>query len=147
MQTKQLVLFSLGKETYAFPITDIKEIVRFQEISRVPETPDYIEGMINLRGKVITVIHLGKLLDCPVSAGLEDSMIMVEKGSDIGFLVDEVNEIRTVEEEDMLPYRNASGHFETSYVRNIAKIGGRVVAVIDTGGMPGQDTGMQQVGD
>jgi purine-binding chemotaxis protein CheW len=147
MQTKQLVLFSLGKETYAFPITDIKEIVRFREISRVPETPDYIEGMINLRGKVITVIHLGKLLDCPVSAGLEDSMIMVEKGSDIGFLVDEVNEIRTVEEEDMLPYRNVSGHFETSYVRNIAKIGGRVVAVIDTGGMPGQDTGMQQVGD
>lgn len=147
MQTKQLVLFSLGKETYAFPITDIKEIVRFQEISRVPETPDYIEGMINLRGKVITVIHLGKLLDCPVSAGLEDSMIMVEKDSDIGFLVDEVNEIRTVEEEDMLPYKNVSGHFEKSYVRNIAKIEGRVVAVINTGEMPGQDAGMQQVGD
>ena len=131
MQSNQLVLFSLGKETYAFPITDVKEIIRFQKISRLPDIPDYIEGMINLRGKIITVINLVKLLDCQTSVRLEDSTIIVDKSSGIGFIVDEVNEIRTVDEGDIIPYVDVSGQFVKSYVKDIARIEDKIVAVID----------------
>lgn len=132
MKVNQLVLFNLGKETYAFPISDIKEIIRFQRISRMPDIPDYIEGMINLRGKIITVVNLGILLDCQISGKLDDSMIMIEKSSGIGYIVDQVKEIRTVEEEDMIPYADISGQFGKTYVRYIAKIGDLVVPVINT---------------
>ncbi len=141
MKVNQLVLFTLGKETYALPITDIKEIIRFQRISRMPDIPDYIEGMINLRGKIITVINLGKLLDCQISSKLEDSMIIIEKNSGIGYIVDEVNEIRTVEEEDIIPCVSVSGQFGKTYVKNIAKIEGMVVPVIKADEMIGQGTG------
>lgn len=57
---KQLVVFDLAEETYGVDIGSVREIIRIQEITKVPRTPDYVEGVINLRGKVIPVIDLRK---------------------------------------------------------------------------------------
>jgi purine-binding chemotaxis protein CheW len=64
----QIVGFRVGRETYGVPITSLHEIVRVPEITAVPDAPDYLEGVINLRGKIVSVVDLRKRFGKP-SAG------------------------------------------------------------------------------
>lgn len=133
MANKQLVVFSIHGEDFGVEITQVNEIIRPVEIFKVPNTPEFIEGLINLRGKVHTVINLRKRFKLP-SHGFDDStkIIMASVNSAIaGFIVDEVKEIVRVEEEDIENTPSALAGLKRKYVNGIAKTGDRIILMLD----------------
>lgn len=95
LDEKQLVIFDLAEETYGVDIGSVREIIRIQEITKVPRTPEFVEGVINLRGKVIPVIALRKRFRFHQAEATKDTRIVVVDigGTDIGVVVDAVTEV------------------------------------------------------
>lgn len=102
--TMQLVSFTLGKELYGIEITKVREIILITEITRIPETPHYLKGLINLRSTVIPVIDLHRF-GLPVGDLSDESRIMVLQacGKTIGIVVDAVSEVLRVKHEQIAP--------------------------------------------
>ncbi len=130
----QYVVFRLGKEEYAFDITAVKEIRDLEQVAKVHRSPSYIEGVMNLRGKLVTVVDLRRRLSIESKSPDELSKIVVVEAPDapVGFLVDEVTEVIRVGKGDIesAPTYVASG-LEAEYVKGIAKMGDRLITVID----------------
>ena len=98
---RQLVVFDLNEEAYGVDISQVREIIRMQEITRVPRAPEFIEGVINLRGKVIPVVDLRARFSMPGTERTDEHRIVVVDvdGQDIGMVVDAVTEVSRI------PYR------------------------------------------
>jgi purine-binding chemotaxis protein CheW len=130
----QYVVFRLGREEYAFDITSVKEIRDLEQVAKVHRSPSYIEGVMNLRGKLVTVVDLRKRLSIEARAHDDLSKIVVVEAPDapVGFLVDEVTEVVRVGKGDIesAPAYVASG-MEAEYVKGIAKMGERLITIID----------------
>jgi purine-binding chemotaxis protein CheW len=133
-ESTQFVVFRLDKEEYAFDISHVREIHALQEIAKVHRAPEYIEGVMNLRGKLITVIDLRKRFRLDAKAADESSRIVVVDSSDapVGFLVDEVREVIRLPRESIepIPEYVAQG-IESEYVLGIAKQDSRLITLID----------------
>src|ERR1700682_4967638 len=91
----QLVVFQLGAELYGVEISRVHEIIRLQEVTRVPHSPAFVEGVINLRGKVISVINLRRRFGLPAANDTRAGRIVVVDINDqvIGMVVDSVSEV------------------------------------------------------
>jgi len=102
---RQLVVFSLGQESYGVDIYRVREIIRVPAITRVPRAPEYVEGVINLRGGVIPVIDLRKRFGMEKGEVTDERRIVVaELGSQtVGVIVDGVSEVLEVNEADIAP--------------------------------------------
>jgi purine-binding chemotaxis protein CheW len=101
----QLVSFNLEKEEYGINVLTVREIIRMLNITRVPNTPHYVEGVINLRGKVIPIISLRRKFDLPEAEYDKRTRIMVMEvvGEMMGFIVDEVSEVIRISEREIQP--------------------------------------------
>lgn len=101
----QLVSFNLEKEEYGINVLMVREIIRMLSITRVPNTPAYVEGVINLRGKVIPIISLRKKFDLMEAEYDKRTRIMVMEvvGEMMGFIVDEVSEVIRISEKEIQP--------------------------------------------
>jgi purine-binding chemotaxis protein CheW len=95
---QQIVVFDLAGEKYGADINAVREIVRMQSITSIPQAPHAIEGVINLRGKVNPVMDLRKRFGLPVSEETKDSrIVVVDIGEqDIGLIVDAVAEVNRI---------------------------------------------------
>ena len=93
---EQLVVFDLATEAYGVDIGAVREIIRMQDITKVPRCPEFVEGIINLRGSVIPVVDLRKRFSLTVSEQSKDNRIVVVDivGRDIGVIVEAVTEVR-----------------------------------------------------
>lgn len=133
MASRQLVIFGINGEEFGVEITHVKEINRPMEIFKIPNTPDYIEGLINLRGKVHTVFNLRKRFGLADNGMDENSKIIMVNvdTSVIGFIVDEVKEIIRVEDEDLEDTPKVLTDLKGKYVNGVAKIGERVVLMLN----------------
>ena len=102
---KQLVVFTLASEAYGVDIGAVREIIQMQNITRVPRTPDYVEGVINLRGRVIPVVDLRTRFGFPAAERNKDTrIVVVDIGSqDIGVVVDAVPEVLRVAADAIAP--------------------------------------------
>ncbi len=91
----QLVIFNLGMEEFGVDIMKVQEIIRLPEITRIPRSPDYIKGVINLRGKIIVVMDLDKRFGLPSKEITDETRIIVVdvEGTIIGMVVDSVSEV------------------------------------------------------
>src|SRR5438874_8714771 len=100
-----IVGFQVGRETYGVPITALHEIVRVPEITAVPDAPDYMEGVINLRGKIVSVIDLRKRLgEKKISSSRRNRILVVEhKGRLAGLIVDAASEVLKIPASDVEP--------------------------------------------
>jgi len=129
----QLVTFEVGKEQFAIDILSVQEINRMMQITRVPQSPDCLEGVINLRGRIIPVIDLRKRFGLSKAECNEDSRIVVVEvvGRVLGFIVDRVNEVLRVDSSivDAAPAMTAS--VERDYIRGVAKLENRLVILLD----------------
>ena len=129
----QLVTFEVGKEQFAIDILSVQEINRMMQITRVPQSPDCLEGVINLRGRIIPVVDLRKRFGLTKSECNEDSRIVVVEvvGRVLGFIVDRVNEVLRVDSSivDAAPAMTAS--VERDYIRGVAKLENRLVILLD----------------
>ena len=129
----QLVTFRLGNEDYAVNILKVQEINRMKEITRVPNTPTYVEGVINLRGKVIPVINLrGKFgLNEKDSDTQSRIMIMDIQGVTMGLVVDAVSEVLRIPANIVEPTPPMASNISTEYIKGIAKLEDRLIILLD----------------
>lgn len=130
---KQLVVFDLADETYGVDIGSVREIIRIQEITKVPRTPDYVEGVINLRGKVIPVIDLRKKFGFQKAEVTKDTRIVVVdiNGADIGVVVDAVTEVLRLSSDAVEPPTGVITTAESDYLLGIAKLESRLIILLD----------------
>ncbi len=130
---KQLVVFNLGSEAYGVDISAVREIIRMQDITKVPRTPDFIEGVINLRGRVVPVVDLRKRFNLPSAQQSKDSrVVVVDIGAqDLGMIVDSVTEVLRVHDDAVEPLSDVITTSGPDYILGIAKLEKRLVILLD----------------
>ncbi len=129
----QLVSFRLGDEIYGIEITKIREIILVGAITRVPETPHYIKGLINLRSSVIPVIDLRARFALPESELTQDSRIMVLNVGrrTIGIVVDSVSEVLRVSEEQISPAPPTVASLGNEYMTGLVRLDEQLLILLD----------------
>jgi len=129
----QLVVFKLGREEYAVSILQVQEIKRITEITRVPHTPEYIKGVINLRGSVLPVIDLKKRLNLPQQVSTEDARIIIVKVNEIsvGMMVDAVSEVMTINEKNIDSPDVVAGSVSANYLSGVGKLDNRLLILLN----------------
>ncbi len=129
----QLVVFRLGKEEYSVSILQVQEIKRITDITRVPHTPDYIKGVINLRGSVLPVIDLKKRLNLPQQVLTEDTRIIIVKVDElsVGMIVDAVSEVMTIDQENIDSPDVVAGSVAASYLSGVGKLDNRLLILLN----------------
>lgn len=130
MASEQLVVFQLGNEEYAVSIAQVKEIIRYGGATKLPNTPEHMEGIINLRGKVIPVVDLAKRFG--LARGETDgaqAVIVEAAGREVGVVVDGVTEVLRIEDGAIEPAQTVchAGQF----LRGIGKLEGRLLIILD----------------
>lgn len=130
---QQLVVFDLASEGYGVDIGAVREIIRMQEITRVPKTPEFVEGVINLRGKVIPVIDLRKRFGLHVAEQNKDNrIVVVDIGKqDIGVIVDAVTEVLRISTDSVEPPTSVITSADSDYLLGIAKLESRLIILLD----------------
>lgn len=130
---RQLVVFSLYGEEFGIEITRVKEIIKPREITRLPHTPDFIEGVTNLRGEVIPVIDLKKRFGIGSSQTTEDNRIIIAEvdGNRVGFIVDAVTEVLRIPESAIDPPPRSVAGLKAEYLQGIGKLENRLLIVLD----------------
>jgi purine-binding chemotaxis protein CheW len=129
--------FELGTEIYGIEILKVQEIIGIMNITNVPKTPDYVRGVINLRGKVIPVVELRKKFRMETMADTERTCIIVVQisGSDasitMGILVDEVSEVVDITSDRIESAPTFGTSVNTAFILAMGKIGERVVILLD----------------
>ncbi len=129
----QLVSFSLKNEEYAVNILNVQEINRIVEITMVPNSPDYVEGVINLRGKVIPVINLRKKFGFEEKEMDETSRIIIMdiNGVTNGLIVDSVSEVLRIPSDVVEEAPPMASEMSSMYIKGIAKLENRLIILID----------------
>lgn len=129
---RQLVVFALGDEEYALPITRVQEIIRYSEPRAVASEAAWIKGVISLRGKIIPVCDLASRLNIVAGGHDEAKIVIVETvNGTAGVIVDQVEEVLTVEAEQIDEVPGAGKEF----IEAIVKIGDRLVILLDADGI------------
>ena len=130
---RQLVVFALAGESYGVNIGTVREIIRMQAVTHVPETPEFVEGVINLRGRVIPVVDLRKRFGLAVTEQTAESRIVVVDitGHDIGVIVDAVTEVLRVPGSAIESASALVTTEDSYYMDGIAKIGARLLILLD----------------
>ena len=102
---KQLVVFELANELFGVDIGAVESIIKMQAITRVPQSPEFVEGVINLRGKVLPVIDLRLRFGLPAVEVTKGNRIMVITlgGTQVGMIVDGVSEVLSISDGDVEP--------------------------------------------
>ncbi|KJS87756.1 MAG: hypothetical protein JM58_03595 [Peptococcaceae bacterium BICA1-8] len=133
MADKQVVVFGLSNEKYGLEITVVQEIVRYQDITRVPEAPLFIKGVVNLRGQVIPVVDLKRRFYQVDSEVTEETRIVVVKVGDktIGIIADEVSEVLRIPEEAIEPTPTLLNSFNQSGIIGVGKLEGSLLILLD----------------
>ena len=126
----QVVAFKLRNEEYGFSILNVQEIKGLTDITRVPFAPEFIKGVINLRGSVLPVIDLKKRLgleDTPYTANTRIVIVQYDEVS-VGMLVDAVTEVRTINADDIDTSRTVTGNDSNSkFISGIGKVDDRLI--------------------
>ena len=131
-QKDKYLTFRIANEDYGIAIANVTEIIGIQSITEIPEMPDYIKGVINLRGKVIPVMDVRNRFKLPPREYDERTCIIVVEidGTSVGLVVDTVNEVVGIPEEQVEPPPK-SKHKGGSYIMGIGKIGKEVKILLD----------------
>jgi len=130
--TRQLVIFSLGSEEYALPITRVQEIIRYAEPRNVASHTTWIRGVINLRGKIVPVCDLAERLGLPTERAETAKIVIVEtEVGTAGVIVDDVEEVLTVSEQQLEGVPTA----DSDYVEAIAKVDDRLAILLNPDGL------------
>ncbi len=128
----QLVSFNLGNEEYAVDILKVQEINRMVEITTIPNAPSYVEGVINLRGKVIPVINLRKKFGFEIKEmDTHSRIIVVDVGNTVGLIVDSVSEVLRLSSDTVEPPPRMTGNGSADYILGIGKLQDRLLILLD----------------
>ena len=129
----QVVGFRIGRETFGLPISIVREIVRVPDITAVPNAPDYIEGVINLRGRIIPVVDLRKRFgEKSFEVNKKNRIVVVELESRlVGLIVNSASEVLRISPSEIDEPHNVFREGELNYITGIGKLNGRLVILLD----------------
>jgi purine-binding chemotaxis protein CheW len=129
-----IVGFQVGRETYGVPITSLHEIVRVPEITAVPDAPDYMEGVINLRGKIVSVIDLRKRFgEKTIAPHRRNRILVVEHNGRLsGLIVDSATEVLKIPAADVEAAPAGFEQGNLNCVSGLGKYGGRLIVLLET---------------
>jgi len=132
-QKNRFLTFSLDKETYGVEIKYVIEIIGIQTITEIPELPEYIKGIINLRGKIIPVMDVRlRFKKDPLEYNDRTCVIIVDMNEIlIGLIVDKVAEVVRIAEEDIIEPPKINKEIKNIYIKNIGRIGDNVKLLLD----------------
>jgi purine-binding chemotaxis protein CheW len=128
-----LVGFRVGRETFGVPIGMVREIVRLPEITAVPNAAAFIEGVINLRGKIVPVVDLRKRFkDAAPESGKKSRILVAEvDGQSVGLIVNSASEVLKIPPSEVEVPRNLFSEGELSYISGVGKLGSRLILILD----------------
>jgi purine-binding chemotaxis protein CheW len=128
-----LVGFRVGRETFGVPINMVREIVRLPEITAVPNSAEFIEGVINLRGKIVPVVDLRKRFrDSERETGRKTRILVAEvEGQSVGLIVNSASEVLKIPPSDVEVPRNLFSEGELNYISGVGKLNGRLILILD----------------
>jgi purine-binding chemotaxis protein CheW len=136
--TSKFLTFVLGDESYGIPVLKIREIIRMTDITAVPRMPEYIKGVINLRGKVIPIVDLRMKFGLPNVAATERTCIVVVQvtlpngnSPQMGLIVDAVEEVLNINGADIEATPDFGGRVDTEYMIGMAKVRNAVKTLLD----------------
>lgn len=127
----------LGGECYAIPVARVREILRFMTLTRVPQMPAHVAGVVNLRGRIIAVIDLRVRFGLKAEPGDRTCIVVVRiplpsgRTVDLGLVVDSVEEVVTVGVSDIEPTPEIGTHVDTEYLLGMAHVKARVSMLLD----------------
>ncbi len=132
-QKGKFLTFTLGKEEYGIEICYVTEIIGIQAITEIPELPDYVRGIINLRGKIIPVIDVRlRFRKEPVEYNDRTCIIVIDiKEISVGLIVDTVSEVLSIQEENIVPPPEIKTGFHNRYIKGIGKADNSVKLLLD----------------
>ncbi|MCG3137447.1 MAG: Chemotaxis protein CheW [Phycisphaerae bacterium] len=124
--------FMLDNEEYGLAILKVREIIGIMDITNVPQTPDFVEGVINLRGKVIPVIDLRTKFGLPRTEYNDQTcIIVVDVGMLVGIIVDTVREVHDIPGGDIEPAPQLGGSINTDFILGMGKVKDEVKILLD----------------
>ena len=131
--TMQLVSFRLHQEEYGIEITKVQEIILMGEITRVPQTPNFIKGLINLRNTVIPIVDLRLRFGLAQQAASDETRIMVMNvaGKTIGIIVDAVSEVLRISKDQIAPPPPTVAGLGREYLTGLVKLDKRLLMLLD----------------
>lgn len=129
----QLVGFRNGDEFFGVPISKVREIVRVPEITPVPDMPDFLKGVINLRGRIVAVVDMSKRLGTSGAGARKTNRVLILElgGSLTGLIVDSVSEIVKIEEDAIEPPPEMISSIGAEYVTGVGKLRDRLFVLLE----------------
>ena len=132
-QKGKYLTFNLGKEVFGIEIKYVTEIIGLQPISEVPEVPDFVKGIINLRGKIIPLIDLRlKFKKEPVEYNDRTCIIVIDiDNTSVGLIVDQVAEVLNIDDDMIVPPPDYRTGFQNKYIKSIGRVEEEVKLILD----------------
>ena len=138
--------FELGDETYGVGILNVQEIIKMQKITKIPRAPDYVEGVVNLRGKVIPVISIRSIFGMEEVETSRDTCIVIMQVNQgdisiiIGAIVDRVSEVLNIGEEEIEPAPSFGAQVDKQFILGMAKTKDSVKILLDADKLVDEET-------
>jgi purine-binding chemotaxis protein CheW len=135
--TKQYLTFQLCEEVFAVDVSHVREILEFTTVTKVPRTPEYMRGVINLRGSVVPVLDMRLKFGLSRTEKMVDTCIIVvevsfeEENTIIGALVDSVQEVLELEPDKIEPAPRIGTQLKTEFIRGMGKRDDRFIIILD----------------
>ncbi len=137
LETNQFLAFKLESEVFAFDISKVREVLEFDTVTKVPQTPDMMKGVINLRGSVVPVIDMRIKFGMGETEKTVNTVIIIieivldENSTMIGALVDSVNEVMDLDENDIEPPPKIGTKLNTEFIRGMGKQDDQFIIILD----------------
>lgn len=133
MAERQYVVFELGNEKFGINIARVWEIVTSRPITKVPNTPPFVEGIINLRSKVVPVFDLGKRFQLPTTKEYNSKRIVVVEigGNTLGMIVDGVSEVLRINSDIVETPPSVITNVDSDYLEGVAKLADQLIILLD----------------
>ena len=130
---RQFVAFRLGEELYGIPITQVQEIIQKPQITRLPQMPDFVKGVVNLRGKIVPVVDLRTRFNMPISGEESQVRIIVTQigTQSVGLVVDSVNRVSNLSEETIEPLPHTFRSVEKEYLEGVGKLADGIIILLN----------------
>jgi purine-binding chemotaxis protein CheW len=137
----RLVSFNVGAERFAVDILRVQEINRMMELTRVPQSPQGVKGVINLRGKIVPVLDLRNCFNMEETEHSDESRIIVVevRGATLGFIVDAVHEVLRLDPGMVEPAPSVMSNADAGYIQGVAKVDDTLVILLDLDRLVGAD--------
>lgn len=128
-----LVTFRLGSGEYAIDIMQAKEIIKMEKITLIPNAPDFVEGVINLRGNIIPIINLKKRFNLEETEGDKNTGIIIVKIEDVdmGIIIDSISKVVSISNSDIQPPPPMLSGIGQKYIKGVGKLEDKLLVVLD----------------